>query len=153
MANQPPQSNRPKLFTLAEAEHARQQIEPLLAEAIEHRGRALQFENRLTALAQRIQLTGGLSLRREHARSLRQGFDAASEKARTAVEQIEATGCQVKDLDLGLIDFPGKLNGEDILWCWRLGEDRIRFWHRESEGYAGRKPISPGDAGATPPVQ
>ena len=153
MENQRPEDQKPKLFTLAEAERARQRIEPLLTEAIEHRGRALQFENRLAALAQRIQFSGGLSLRREHAKTLRQGFDGASEKMRAAVEEIESTGCQVKDIDVGLIDFPGELNGENILWCWRLGEDHIRFWHRESEGFAGRKPISPGDPGAVPPVQ
>jgi hypothetical protein len=153
MPERQPESDNPIIFTLAEAERARQRIEPLLAEAIEHRGRALHFENRLAALAQRIQLSGGLALRPERARLLRQGFDGASEKMRAAVEQIEATGCQVKDIDLGLIDFPGRMNGEDVFWCWRLGEDRIRFWHRQSEGFAGRKPISPGDAGATPPVQ
>jgi hypothetical protein len=153
MEEQKPESPNPRLFTLAEAERARQSIEPLLAEAIEHRGRALHFENRLAALAQRIQYSGGLALRQDTARQMRQDFDGASEKVRAAVDQIEATGCQVKDIDLGLIDFPGRLNGEDVFWCWRLGEDRIRFWHRQSEGFAGRKPISPGDAGATPPVQ
>ncbi|HVB33199.1 MAG TPA: DUF2203 domain-containing protein [Patescibacteria group bacterium] len=153
MEERQPESHSPKLFTLAEAERARQQIVPLLTEAIEHRGRVLHFERRLAALAQRIQFSGGLALRREKAQSLRHGFDGASEKMRAAVEEIEASGCQVKDLDLGLIDFPGQMNGEDVFWCWRLGEDRIRFWHRQSEGFAGRKPISPSDAGATPPVQ
>ncbi|MDE3136401.1 MAG: DUF2203 domain-containing protein, partial [Acidobacteriota bacterium] len=89
----------------------------------------------------------------EKARELRQGFDGATEKIQSAVEQIESVGCMVKNLDVGLIDFPGRLNGEDVFWCWRLGEDRIRFWHRQSEGFSGRKPISPGDAGAVPPVQ
>ncbi len=140
-------------FTLDEAERARRSIEPMLSEAIEHRRTALDFEGRLSALAQRIQYSGGLALRRAKALELRNGFDRATEKVRAAVERIEAMGCLVKDLDLGLVDFPGKLNGEDVLWCWQLGEDRIRFWHRPSEGFAGRKPISPGDAGATPPVQ
>ncbi|HVB99176.1 MAG TPA: DUF2203 domain-containing protein [Candidatus Dormibacteraeota bacterium] len=153
MEERQPENQNPKLFTLAEAERARQRIEPLLTEAIEHRGRALDFERSLTALAQRIQFSGGLALRRDKAQTLRKGFDGASELMRTTVEQIEASGCQVKDIDLGLIDFPGQLNGEDVFWCWRLGEDRIRFWHRQSEGFAGRKPISPSDAGATPPVQ
>lgn len=142
-----------KQFTLDEAERARRSIEPALAEAIEHRRVALDFERRLSGLAQRIQLSGGLAVRHDKARELRKGFDGASEKIQAAVERIEAVGCMVKDLDLGLIDFPGRMNGEDVFWCWRLGEDRIRFWHRQSEGFAGRKPISPGDAGAVPPVQ
>ncbi|HEV2386430.1 MAG TPA: DUF2203 domain-containing protein [Candidatus Acidoferrales bacterium] len=153
MAEQQREDSSAKLFTLPEAERARQSIEPLLAEAIEHRRHALDFERRLNALAQRIQLTGGLAVRHDKALELRQGYESTSEKARSAVEQIEATGCVVKDLDLGLVDFPGRLNGESVFWCWRLGEDRIRFWHREEEGFAGRKPISPGDSGATPPIQ
>ena len=67
MEEEQPKNDNPKLFTLAEAERARQQIEPLLTEAIEHRGRALDFERRLAALAQRIQFSGGLALRPEKA--------------------------------------------------------------------------------------
>jgi hypothetical protein len=143
----------PKQFTLDEAEQARRSIEPMLAEALEHRRVALDFERKLSGLAQRIQLSGGLAVSGDKARELRRGFDGATEKIQAAVEQIESVGCMVKNLDVGLIDFPGRLNGEDVFWCWRLGEDRIRFWHRQSEGFAGRKPISPGDAGAVPPVQ
>jgi hypothetical protein len=153
MDERKPENQKPKLFTLDEAEHARLQIEPLLAEAIEHRRAALDFERRLAGLAQRILLMGGLSLRHEKALALRHGFEGATEKTRSTVERIEETGCKVKDIDVGLIDFPGRFNGEEVFWCWRLGENRIRFWHRPDEGFAGRKPISPGDSGATPPVQ
>jgi hypothetical protein len=147
------EKSNPKPFTLDEAERARQSIEPVLAEALEHRRVALDFERKLSGLAQRIQLSGGLAVINEKARELRQGFDGATEKIQAAVERIESVGCTVKNLDFGLVDFPGRLNGEDVFWCWRMGEDRIRFWHRQSEGFAGRKPISPGDAGAIPPVQ
>lgn len=153
MERKQPEDEFQKLFTLDEAERARTLIEPMLTDAIEQRRVALDFERRLAALAQRILLLGGLSLRHEKAVELRQGYEGASEKTRSAVEEIEATGCKVKDIDLGLIDFPGRLNGQDVFWCWRLGEHRIRFWHRQDEGFAGRKPISPGDSGATPPVQ
>jgi hypothetical protein len=47
----------------------------------------------------------------------------------------------VKDVDLGLLDFPARRNGEDVLLCWHAGEETVRFWHDPSEGYAGRKPI------------
>jgi hypothetical protein len=51
------------------------------------------------------------------------------------------------------VDFPARLNNEEIYLCWRLGEDRIRFWHRPDEGFAGRKPIDPNDTGATEFIQ
>lgn len=152
MAEQPAGNPNSKLFTLAEAERTRQSIEPRLAEAIEHRRRALDYERRLEGLVRRIQFSGGLAVRHEKALELRHGFDGASSQAQAVVAAIESTGCIVKDLDRGLVDFPGRLNGEDVFWCWHLGEDRIRFWHRPEEGFAGRKPISPGDSGAIPPV-
>ena len=57
----------------------------------------------------------------------------------------------VKDLNAGLLDFPAIMNNEEVYLCWRLGEERIRFWHRQDEGFAARKPIEPGDTGPTIP--
>jgi len=47
----------------------------------------------------------------------------------------------VKDAGTGLVDFPGTLDGEPVLFCWRLGEDRVDHYHTETEGFAGRRPI------------
>lgn len=55
--------------------------------------------------------------------------------------EIDATGVHVKDLDIGLLDFPCKVEGEILLLCWRLGEPTITHWHSTNEGFAGRKPI------------
>jgi hypothetical protein len=59
----------------------------------------------------------------------------------------------VKDLNVGLLDFPARIDGDEVYLCWKLGEDRIRFYHRQDEGFAGRKPIDPRDAGYSNPVQ
>ena len=60
-----------------------------------------------------------------------------------AAKDIEATGCILRDVDLGLVDFPFRASGgATIFLCWRLGEPAIAFWHGVDEGYAGRKPIS-----------
>lgn len=142
-----------KVFTLGEAEQLRQEVEPLVIELVERRRQALEFERQLASLLQRIQLSGGLAVDYPRAIDLRRGHEKAMESFRQAVETIEARGCLVKDPDLGLIDFPGRLNGEEIYWCWRLGEDRIRFWHRRDEGFAGRKPIFPTETGNEPLVQ
>ena len=50
-------------------------------------------------------------------------------------------GVLVKDLDTGLVDFPGQRAGQDILLCWQLGEDEVAFWHGLEDGYAGRQPL------------
>lgn len=60
-------------------------------------------------------------------------------EARTIVQSIHMKGAQLKDLDLGLVDFPSLRDGEEVLLCWRLGEEAITHWHGLGEGYAGRK--------------
>ena len=59
----------------------------------------------------------------------------------------------VKDLEMGLLDFPAIVNNQEVYLCWRLGEERIRFWHRQDEGFAGRKPLDPSDKGSSNPIQ
>ena len=56
-------------------------------------------------------------------------------------ERIEGAGAQVKSLEEGLIDFPALRGEEEVLLCWKLGEDEISYWHRADEGFAGRKPL------------
>jgi hypothetical protein len=84
---------------------------------------------------------------------LRFEHDRLAESLKAALERIQSTGCLIKDLDSGLLDFPAIINNEEVFLCWRLGEERIRFWHRQDEGFAGRKPLDPGDPGADNPIQ
>jgi len=57
-------------------------------------------------------------------------------------KDIESTGCILRDVDLGLVDFPFRARGGGTVFlCWRHGEPAIQFWHGTDEGYAGRKPI------------
>ncbi len=61
---------------------------------------------------------------------------------RSLVGEVTALGVQVKDLDLGLIDFPSVRRRQEILLCWKLGEgDRISWWHEPEAGYRGRRLI------------
>jgi hypothetical protein len=61
--------------------------------------------------------------------------------ALACVERLEELGVVVKDLDLGLVDFPSEREGEEVFLCWHVGEESVAFWHGLEEGYAGRKPI------------
>lgn len=73
-----------------------------------------------------------------HARAVFRGFyEALSD----GLEQIRALGGEVKDLDMGLVDFPGRRGADDILLCWRLGEKRIEYWHSVDGGFASRRPL------------
>jgi hypothetical protein len=148
-----PDEEDSKLFSLTEAERLRVQLEPVLIEAMEAQRKMAEQEDKLSALAQRIQLAGGMQVPYEKAakwRALRNKFE---DSIKDALERIQSTGCVVKDLDVGLLDFPARIDNKDVYLCWKLGEDRIRFYHAQDEGFAGRKPIDPRDADYQNPIQ
>lgn len=55
--------------------------------------------------------------------------------------QLQETGCVLKSLQDGLIDFPHLKEGREICLCWKYGEEDIQFWHEVDEGFAGRTPL------------
>ena len=57
------------------------------------------------------------------------------------IYRIEALGCVVKDIDLGLVDFPSMRDDEPIYLCWKLGEPKVAYWHGADEGFSARKPL------------
>jgi len=148
-----PEEQEPRLFTLTEAERTRREVEPTLIEAIELRKKLAPLDEELTGLAARIQWSGGMTIAYEPVARLRAERERLAESLKTALEKIHATGCLVKDLDQGLLDFPAIVDNQEVYLCWRLGEERIRFWHRQDEGFAGRKPLDPADSGPSNSIQ
>lgn len=57
------------------------------------------------------------------------------------INRIESMGCIVKDLDLGLLDFPSMRDGRPIYLCWKAGEAHVTHWHGVDEGFSQRKPL------------
>jgi hypothetical protein len=55
--------------------------------------------------------------------------------------ELEELGISLKDRRLGLIDFPGEVDGRRVWLCWRLGETSVQYWHDLDSGYAGRQPL------------
>lgn len=149
MSEEPGES---RLFTLTEAERTRLEVEPFLIEAIELGRKMQEVDRGLQEAAQRIAMLGGALVTREPIEKMRAEQERLNNAIRSALERIESTGCVVKDLEVGLLDFPAMINNEEVYLCWRLGEDRIRFYHRQDEGFAGRKPLDPRDDGPAPPI-
>lgn len=73
---------------------------------------------------------------------LRRDARELQEELMALVEAIHRHGCVVKDIDLGLVDFPALRGGQLVNLCWKLGEPEIKFWHGVDEGFASRKPLS-----------
>jgi hypothetical protein len=142
-----------RIFTLTEAERARRDLEPLLLEAMDCRKKIAGLETDLSAVSARITMMGGVVVPYEKLATLRVEHQHLAEALNSALERILETGCLIKDLEVGLLDFPALINNEEVYLCWRLGEDRIRFYHRQDEGFSGRKPLDPRDLGPGDVVQ
>lgn len=130
-----------KRFTLAEAEGLLPQIGQLLREAVAIKSEYQEAEQAVEGLVQRIMLAGGMVVDRERALEERGRRDRTGDRLKTLVERIQETGCVIKDLDIGLVDFPTLFRGEEVYLCWKMDEPGIRFWHGVHEGFAGRKAI------------
>jgi hypothetical protein len=63
------------------------------------------------------------------------------ETLKTEVEYLAERGILLRDPDTGLIDFPAERDGEQVLLCWRLGEDDVGYYHGMRSGFSGRKPL------------
>jgi hypothetical protein len=130
-----------RTFTLSEARALLPVLESLLRAAMEGKTVAEAVEGELSSLQHRIFVTGGLKVDILQILKRKAEGEKAAQRARDAVAEISATGVQVKDLDVGLLDFPCHVDGEIILLCWKSGEKEITHWHSTQEGFAGRKPI------------
>ena len=62
----------------------------------------------------------------------------------TEVRGVQAMGCDLKDLQQGLVDFPSTIEGSVAYLCWQRGETSIGFWHTLESGFAGRRPLKSG---------
>jgi hypothetical protein len=131
----------PKRFTLTEAESLLPEVDTLIREAVSRKAQYQEAEQELQAFAQRVAMQGGVVVNREFVLQRRVERDRHGESLKTAVGKIQELGVLIKDLDIGLVDFPALFHGEEVYLCWKMGESGIRYWHGVDEGFAGRKPI------------
>ena len=130
-----------KLFNRQEAEELLPLLKPLLANAVEKKKRVEMLDQEFAEAQKHILLRGGTLPPYRYLARCRRERERLVNAMGKAVSQIEETGCVVKDLDQGSLDFPSIVNEEEVFLCWKLGEERIRYWHRADEGFAGRKPL------------
>jgi hypothetical protein len=129
-----------RIFTLEEANAVVVELRPIVERLVEHGRELAAAQRRQATLVTRIAGNGGdmqPSDLREAAASVQRAADAIAECA----ERINAAGAQIKSLEEGLLDFPARRGDEEVLLCWKLGEDEIAYWHGLDEGFAGRKPL------------
>lgn len=130
-----------RTFTLEEAQSLLPVLESLLRNAISGKKFIEDVDSEFQELAHRVFLGGGMFLNVVPLARRKAEREKAVQRVKDALAEIDAMGVQVKDLDMGLLDFPCEVEGRIVLLCWKLGEKAILHWHTVSEGFAGRKPI------------
>jgi hypothetical protein len=130
-----------RTFTLDESQMLLPILESLLRQAINGKKLIEDVDNEFQETAHRVFLNGGMLLNVVHLAQRKAERARAIRRVKDALAEIDATGVQVKDIDIGLLDFPCRVDGEILLLCWKLGESTITHWHGTDEGFASRKPI------------
>jgi hypothetical protein len=131
-----------RTFSLDEAQSLLPVLESLLRAAISSKKVMDEVEAEQQALRHRIFLNGGTRIDVVPAARRKAEGAKAEQRAKDSLAEIDSIGVQVKDLNIGLLDFPCEVEGRVILLCWKLGEKSITHWHGTEEGFAGRKPIN-----------
>ncbi len=140
-----------RTFTLEEAQQLVPVLESLLRRAVAEKEKVEAIAQEFQQLAGHVFAAGGCELDIVALSRRKAERDLSVQHLKDTVEEITAMGVQIKDLEMGLLDFPCIVDGETILLCWKLGEERIGHWHGLEEGYKGRKPITDKIAGSKPP--
>jgi hypothetical protein len=131
------------MFKRREAEELLPLIKSLLRSAVLKKKQLEEVNDEFSRVQNRILLYGGILPPYRYLSEAKGKRDALMEGLQEDVARIEQTGCVIKDLDTGLVDFPSMVADEQVYLCWKLGgEERIGYWHRMDEGFAGRKPLS-----------
>ncbi|MBZ5545641.1 MAG: DUF2203 domain-containing protein [Acidobacteriia bacterium] len=136
-----------KYFKREEAEELLPLIEHCLRQARDSKQQVEGLDQELSQASARIMVLGGSLPAYGKLAATREQREKLVAQLQEALNQIQETGCLVKDLDEGLVDFPTLRKGEEVYLCWKLGEERIVYWHGLEEGFAGRKPLDDETAG------
>ncbi len=126
-------------FTREEAEALLPQISVVLRKIQERRKTMQQSEEELGAL-HALAMGNGHHLH-ERISKLQKDLAEHIQALQVFINELNDFGCELKDPNIGLIDFLSLRNGREVYLCWHLGEERINYWHYLDAGFAGRQPL------------
>jgi len=123
-------SRSAKRFKLAEANRSLPLVRRIVSDIV-------KTHDQITTLQTNLE-----SAKAKDQPALQTSIDRAVEHLQNYVEELHEVGCDLKDYQIGLVDFLGRHRGHDVCLCWKLGEEKIGFWHEIQTGVAGRQPVS-----------
>ena len=130
-----------RFFNRNQAEKLLPWLENLMGQAQEQKLQADGIDEEIGATRSRILLHGGMTIPYRRLAEMKLQKDRNIERVRELIRMIEQKGCVIKNLEEGLVDFPCRRENRKIYLCWKLGEERVLYWHGMEEGFAGRKPL------------
>jgi len=140
-----------KYFKREEAEELLPVIEYRLEQARAQSTEMERLSEELSQAAARVMALGGSVPPLGKLAGIKAQREQLLERLKQAVAHIQDTGCILKDLETGLVDFPSFINGQEVYLCWKLGEEHIEWWHGMDEGFAGRKRLDEAPPDGPPP--
>lgn len=123
-------SRSAKRFTLDEANRTLPLVKRIVGDIVKTQNRGAELE---TALAEATP---------KNQPQIQKELDHVLERFQGYVKELNKIGCQLKDHRTGLVDFIGRFQDRDICLCWKLGEEKIEYWHETNAGYTGRQPVA-----------
>src|SRR3712207_6265347 len=136
MAQREEGQNLDRIFTLSEANGLIPQLEERWTSILRAKTVLLRTRDEIKKASSRATFGGG-----SYAGSY---YISALDQMSAALQAIQELGVLVKDLDLGLCDFPYHKDGRIVFLCWKYGEPEIQWWHDINSGFAGRRPLGLG---------
>lgn len=122
-----------KFFTVEEARQLLPSIQKLMDGVMEISSRLKSFQEALEELAASASSNSGSPEGTAYVHQLL--------LVQKCLHHIQESGCLVKSVQEGLVDFPHLKDGREVYLCWKYGEEGIHFWHEVGEGFAGRVPL------------
>ncbi len=134
-----------RLFTPTEVDALIPTLAALVTQAMDLHQRATALQAAIEEQRERIRGSGGATVDQRDWKARAERLDGYGIEVTQVLEDILELGGVPKDLDMGLVDFPGLVpeiaGGQPVNLCWKHGEARVRFWHGFDEGYSQRKPL------------
>lgn len=128
----PVSPSRPKRrFTLAQANKSLALVRRIVADIV-------RTHQSVTELHEKLESTKNA----RGQQSVQDRLDLETRHLQEYVDELGEVGCELKDYQTGLVDFIGRHQGRDVYLCWKLGEDKIEYWHELHTGFAGRQAVS-----------
>jgi hypothetical protein len=132
---------RLRTYTVEEANRELPRVRTIVGQIAELSALRPELEEQLRMAEYSAKRVGAGSDDRDREQQARDAVQGAEEELLKAVLNLNSLGIRLKGPLEGLIDFPSYRDGELIELCWKLGEERVEHWHREGEGFAGRKKL------------